>query len=236
MEKQKFLKRIYLHLLDFIYPNICLACEKQYTESESAICFSCLWSLPKTDSHILAENPLESRFWGKLPVKGVYSFLNFTKRGKVQKIVFAIKYKGQQDLAVFMGRLYANELKDFLVISSIDALIPVPLHKKRLKTRGYNQASLFAQGLGQNLDIPIINDALIRQKYTVSQTKTGGTFKRFLNIENAFEIISPDKVKGKSVALVDDVLTSGATLEAAGAELLKAGVKELFIITLAAAI
>ncbi len=231
-----FLKSIYTHFVDFAYPTICVACEKQTTENESAICFDCLWSLPRTESHSLVENELEKRFWGKVNIAGVYSFLKFSKRGKVQNILHALKYRNSPELAVFLGRIYGKELYSVFLQKDIDLLIPIPLHRDRLKERGFNQSECFANGLSESLGIPVTTDILVRSKAAISQTKTGGRLSRFNNLKDAFSLVIENKViKGKNVILVDDVLTTGATIEVAGSLLLENGVKNLYIITLAAA-
>lgn len=232
---KKLLSTFYAHFLDFAYPRICVACEKQSTESESAICFECLWSLPKTNSHISEENVLESKFWGKVKMKNVNAFLVFSKSGKVQNILHALKYRNNPELAEFLGRYYGNELIEYI---SADYLIPIPLHKKRFSERGYNQAECFANGLSESLAIPVLSEALIRNRNSVTQTKTGGRFNRFRNIEDIFSLAenSEEMLKNKRVVLVDDVLTSGATLEVAAKVLHEAGVEDLSVITIAAAL
>jgi ComF family protein len=232
---KNLLSTFYTHFLDFAYPKICVACEKQSTETESAICFDCLWSLPKTNSHNLEENKLDSKFWGKVKMKNVYAFLVFSKRGKVQNILHALKYRNNPDLADFLGKHYGSEIKEHL---TADLLIPIPLHKSRLKERGYNQAEFFAKGLSSSVEIPMLNGALIRNRNSITQTKTGGRFNRYKNLENIFSVSENvfDQLKNKRVILVDDVLTSGATLEVAAKVLYQAGIKELSVITIAAAL
>jgi ComF family protein len=232
---KNLLSTFYAHFLDFAYPRICVACEKQSTESESAICFDCLWSLPKTNSHNLEENVLENKFWGKVKMKNVNAFLVFSKSGKVQNILHSLKYRNNPDLAEFLGKYYGTEIKETF---SADVLIPIPLHKERLRERGYNQAECFAKGLSESLEVPVMSNALIRNRNSITQTKTGGRFNRYKNIEDIFSVSedSASVLKNKKVVLVDDVLTSGATIEVAAKVLHDAGIKELSVITIAAAL
>lgn len=232
-KKSTYRSNIYKQILDFFFPRICIACEKQYTDTESAICIHCLWNLPRTDPQM--HEILRSRFFGKLEVNQVYAFLKFSKKGKVQKILHALKYKNQSDLASFLGKIYAQELIKEPLIDQIDYLIPVPLHIKRQKERGYNQAQKFADGLAQIIQKPVLTDLVERQVNTLSQTKTKNRYGRYKNIEKAFQITDNEIIKEKTIAIIDDVLTTGSTIEVLGNELKKAGAKNLYVITLAAA-
>lgn len=229
----KLLKSFYTHLLGFVYPTVCVACEKQITSTESAICVDCLWNLPRHNPEI---NPLENKFWGKIEVKHVDAYLKFNKRGMVQNILHALKYKNNPELGRFLGRTYGLELLKNEKITAIDLIIPIPLHQKRQKQRGYNQSEMFAEGLSEAMNIPMGNNILKRGKNTTTQTKTGGRFLRYKNLEDAFLLsIDNKEIIGKNILLVDDVLTTGATLENAGKVLLDAGINGLFIATIAAA-
>jgi ComF family protein len=228
-------KRYINLLLDFIYPRVCVSCEKNILGSENHLCIECLLAIPKTNSHLHPIELLERKFWGKLNVKQVYSFLKFSKKGKVQNILHTLKYKNKPELAEYIGKMYANDLKAIQLEEKIDLIIGIPLHINKQKLRGYNQADAFARGLSEVLKTPYDVESLVRQTFTISQTKTGSRFKRFKNIEGVFEVKNPENIKGKRIALVDDVLTTGSTLEEAGSVLLAAGCIELYIITIASA-
>lgn len=193
-------------------------------------------TLPKTDAHLTETESIERKFWGKINVQNTYSFLRFTKKGKVQNILHALKYKNKPELAEYLGKMYGNELKNVNFNEKIDLLIGIPLHKEKLKMRGYNQADHIAKGLSESLGVPYSEDVMVRNTFTMSQTKTKSRFNRFKNIEGVFGINDLEAVKDKRIALVDDVLTTGSTLEVAGEVLIEAGCKELYIITLAAAV
>jgi ComF family protein len=228
-------KRYLNLLLDFVYPRVCVSCEKNLLGPESHLCIECLFTIPKTNSHLLPIELLERKFWGKLNVKQVYSFLKFSKKGKVQNILHTLKYKNKPELAEYIGKMYANDLKSVDFADKIDLIVGIPLHRDKQKLRGYNQADEFAKGLSEVLKTPYDTECMARQTFTISQTKTGSRFKRFKNIEGVFVIEKPEVVKGKRIALVDDVLTTGSTLEEAGNALLGAGCTELYIITIASA-
>jgi ComF family protein len=222
-------------LLDFIYPRVCVSCEKNLLGPENHLCIECLFSIPKTNSHLHPIELLERKFWGKLNVKQVYTFLKFSKKGKVQNILHTLKYKNKPELAEYIGKMYANDLNSVDFAEKIDLIVGIPLHTDKQKLRGYNQADAFAKGLSEVLKTPFDEVSLTRQTFTITQTKTGSRFKRFKNIEGVFVVEQPKNIKGKRIALVDDVLTTGSTLEEAGNTLLGAGCTELYIITIASA-
>ena len=222
-------------LLDFVYPRICLSCEENVLGLEKHICIECLMGIPKTNSHFQQIELIERKFWGKLNVKRVYAFLKFSKKGKVQNILHALKYKNKPELAEYIGKVYANDLKEVDFAKNIDLIIGIPLHTDKFKLRGYNQADEFAKGLSAGLNVPFDTTSFVRNTFTISQTKTKSRFFRFKNIEGVFEVVDISQIKGKRIALVDDVLTTGSTIEEAGNALLGAGCEELYIITIAAA-
>ncbi len=229
------MKKLFHHLLNIIYPRTCVSCETVLNASEKHLCVNCLYTLPKTDSHILPTDLIERKFWGKLNVKNTYSFLKFTKKGKVQKLLHALKYKNKPELAEYMGFWYGTELKALELEHKIDLITGVPLHREKERIRGYNQADHLAKGLSEALKIPLDTEILKRNTFTESQTRRSSRFGRFKNIEGVFTVNDRRKVEGKRIALVDDVLTTGATLEVAGAALLESGCSEIYIITIASA-
>ncbi|MGR3811279.1 ComF family protein [Jiulongibacter sp. NS-SX5] len=202
---------------------------------ESHICISCQLHLPKFKTEYFENEFLAKKFWGKIDIKNTYSFLQFSKNGPVQNILHNLKYRNKPDLAVFMGRWFGDDLKLKGLDEEIDLILGVPLHPVKKKRRGYNQADCFAEGLSEKLGVPHETELLVRNQFTETQTNKS-RFRRFENMEGVFGVKNPEDVNGKRVALVDDVLTTGATLEVAGAELLKAGCTELTILTIAAAL
>lgn len=232
---KNFLTSFGRYLLDFAYPETCVACEKQITDTESVICFKCQWTLPRNTNLLIHNESQENKFWGKVKTSGIYSFLSFTKGGKVQNILHAMKYRNHPDLGVFLGKLCGKALKDRKLFTQADYLIPVPLHKSRQRERGYNQAERIAAGIGEILQIPVRDDLLVRNKSTKTQTQTGGRFNRYRNLEGVFGTTdSSSLLRDKTVILTDDVLTTGATLEVAAAALWETGIRELYVVTIAA--
>ncbi|MEZ4903561.1 MAG: ComF family protein [Spirosomataceae bacterium] len=171
---------------------------------------------------------------GKVPVKAVLTFLKFEKKGKVQRLLHQLKYNNRSDVGQTLGRLYGAELKQTMLHEQLDILLSVPLHPRKLAQRGYNQSDTFAKGLSDSLGVDWSGQMLQRVKFTSTQTQKS-RFERFENVAGIFELTQIEKIKGKRIALVDDVLTTGATLESAIATLLENGAKEVSVITIAAA-
>jgi ComF family protein len=227
--------KFFSQLLDLVYPRNCVSCSSHLSNQENYICINCLLTLPRTNSHISKTELIERKFWGKINIKNTYSFLKFTKKGKVQRILHQLKYQNKPDLAEYMGNWYGRELKLSDVVFDFDLLVGVPLHKDKLRIRGYNQSDFIAKGLSEQLGIPFSTSVMLRNTFTESQTKQGSRIGRYRNIEGVFEVSDTSQIKGKRVALVDDILTTGSTLEVAGICLLEAGCEELSIITIASA-
>lgn len=234
-----FVRRIYLLIADFadlLYPSLCCGCAKSLGVNEKVLCTKCRINLPETNQHKQPyDESLLNKFAGKVPVQFLASFLYFRKGGIVQKLIHNIKYKGQKEIAKEIAHWYGCQLhNESNLFTEIDLLIGVPLHKSRLKQRGYNQAHWIALGLSEALNIPVIEDVLICHKFKKSQTRKN-RMERWDNVKSVFSIQKADAVIGKNVVLVDDVLTTGSTLEACAAQLLKAGCKSVGVLTLAVA-
>ncbi len=212
------------------YPVNCASCGLALVDGEKHICTICQVSLPVTGYHGLKENPMDNLLKLRMRVDFISSFLFYDQGLSTQNMLHAIKYKGNKMLATHLGELYGNDIKN-LFNHPLDAVIPVPLHARKLRQRGYNQSEYWANGLAKSLSVPI-DHSLIRVNYTTTQTKKTRT-ERIKNVEGAFKIQQPDLLKGKSILLVDDVITTGATLESCGASLWNAGIRSLNIATIA---
>jgi ComF family protein len=221
------------HFLDIIFPRTCVACGDVLLGGENLICINCMIDLPRTNSHIQKLDKVSNRFWGKIPVTDTITFLKFSKKGKVQKLLHALKYRNKPEVGKYLGKIYGLDLKAGGFDKKIDLIIGVPLHPTKLKQRGYNQSDCIAEGLSEALDVPYETNAVIRLIHTASQTKKS-RIERFQNVENIFEVIDFEMIKNKRIAIVDDVLTTGSTLESLGITLLNAEAKEISIVTIAA--
>lgn len=200
--------------LSLIYPRSCEACSNNLFKHEKFICNYCKINLPKSNYHKTSESELYQLFAGRVPTVNAASFYLYEKSGKIQKLLQAIKYQDQKELAEFLGEQYGQHLKKDEAFQDIDLILPIPLHKNKLKQRGYNQSAYFAQGLSKSLDKIINIDFLVRVIDTKTQTKKN-KYQRWENVEGIFKLTENADLKNKHILLVDDVVTTGATIEAA---------------------
>lgn len=223
----KEIKESFLHLL---FPHVCSGCGSDLLNEETVLCMRCIDAMPETNFELHANNPVEKKFWGRLQLAGATAQYYFTKESLMQNLMHQVKYKRNKELGLQLGRMMGNSIKRSGRFD-VDALIPLPLFPAKEKRRGYNQATVLCEGMAEHLDIPVLNDVIIRPQYTETQTKKG-RIERWLNMEGKFVLTNPDAICNKHILLVDDVVTTGATLEACGAELLKAGNLSLSLATL----
>jgi ComF family protein len=191
----------------------------------------CIASMPETNFHNYANNPIEKIFWGRLPLVSATAQYYFTKESLMQHLMHELKYKGNKELGFQMGRLVGNDLRQTHRFCHVDALIPLPLFPAKEKRRGYNQATILCEGIAQVLNVEVLTDVVVRTKHTETQTQKG-RMERWQNMEGKFELLNPQRIQHKHVLLVDDVVTTGATLEACGHELIAANNTRLSIATL----
>jgi ComF family protein len=223
------------YLADFVsllFPELCAACGESLVAGEEIICMDCRFNLPYTNFHLHPDNIVAQQFWGKIKLEAAYSLLYFKKGGKVQNLMHRFKYNGVKQIGNILGNIAGSQLAKNEIFNKVDLIIPVPLHKKRLRQRGYNQSACFAEGLAQQLNAPVEIDNLVRPTATETQTHKS-RFDRYGNMQEVFSIKYPERLAGKHILLVDDVVTTGATLEACGAQLLKIDGLKLSIATIA---
>lgn len=213
---------IWNDFISLFFPQICQACDKALFEGEEVICIQCQYELPRTDFHKTPDNPVAKTFWGRIDVKQASSFFYFHAGGKVQRLIHRLKYYDKTIVGSALGRMYGTELNGAGNYVKPDFVHPVPLHPKKLHQRGYNQSTYFAEGIAEALGIPVRTDILKRISYTGSQTKKTRE-ERWLNVKDAFVVGSSTTLNGKHILLVDDVITTGATLEAGAQRLRDAG-------------
>ena len=221
---------------NLIFPRCCLACERALIGREMLICTYCHARLPFTNYHLADDNPLMLRFYGKVNVTAVFGYLKFIKGGLTQKVLHRIKYDNYPELGQLLGSWYAHELIKAGKLSDIDLIVPVPLHKSRLRKRGYNQSEYVAKGFAIACKISYSDRALVRRLKSTSQVRKRDRLERWQNVQKIFAVEQPDVVKDKHILVVDDVLTTGATLEACAVPLFEAGCKAVSFATLAVAV
>lgn len=205
-------------ILNLFYPRVCAACGESLLKDEDTVCLKCRYTLPRTGYERYPDNPLAQSFYGRMPFHAVTACFFFAKTGKVQHLIHQLKYKGNREAGLFLGRQIGESIKDAPLFEGIDVIIPVPLHPKRERQRGYNQALLIAQGINEVTGLPIGTKYLLRTMYNETQTHKSAE-ERYHNVQGIFEVRRGEELKGKHVLLVDDVLTTGATLESCAHEL-----------------
>ncbi len=226
------MKTYFKDLTGIFFPRLCPGCGRSLLSHEDVLCTGCWMELPRTRFHEDPSNPVSQTFWGRVPLVQASAFLYYLKGNRVQRLIHQLKYKGQRELGSFLGEEYGTELKKMGGLDGADLIIPVPLHPKKQRTRGYNQSELIAEGLGKGLGIPVEAGILIRRKATQTQTRKT-RYRRWENVEGMFGLKNPERLSGKSLILVDDVITTGATLEACARELLKVKDVKLSVVALA---
>lgn len=201
--------------LSLFYPEVCAACGTGLLRHEKTVCLTCLHTLPKTGYEQIADNPLARIFWGRIPFEAVAATFFFSKQGKVQHLIHELKYKSNREAGYFLGEQMGEILREAPLFQSVDYLIPVPLHPKRQHQRGYNQSEVIAQGINRTFPVPLSADVLYRTVSTTTQTRKSRQ-ARWENVKQIFAIKNEEKLIGKHILLLDDVITTGSTLEACG--------------------
>lgn len=214
------------------FPDICAGCGTDTVSRNALLCIQCINQLPITNFHLYADNLVEKIFWGRLPVIYASSFCYFTKDSLIQRLIYQFKYKGNKDVGYFAGKMMGESLKQSGRFNSIDALIPLPLFASKEKRRGYNQSAVLCDGISAITNLPVLADSITRTSYSETQTHKN-RIERWQNMEGRFELKDPEAIQNKHILLVDDVITTGATLEACGHEILRADNTQLSILTLA---
>jgi len=204
--------RFLLDIYNLFFPKICLSCTSVLTDNENLICTYCNHNLPLTDYTSLENNPLQASFSGRILLEQATSLLFYHKIGIVQKLIHQLKYKGHQEVGTFLGNWLGNEMKINNRFNAIDYIIPVPLHHKRFKERGYNQLDYFGQSLSEKLQVPFEVNLLQKVTNTKKQSKKN-RFARMHKVDTIFKLNANKDFSGKHILLIDDIITTGATIE-----------------------
>lgn len=213
------------------FPEVCSGCGKSLFKNESVICTDCIYNLPYTNFHLDNTNRVARQLWGRIPFELSCAYVYFHKGSRVQNLMHNLKYNNKPEIAFKLGELYGTQLAENPTIQHISSIMPVPLHPARQRKRGYNQSEYFAKGLSQALKKPV-NLALQRDIFTETQTKKS-RFVRYENMRDVFLINNTEQLENQHILLVDDVITTGATLEACALELLKIKGLKVSIATIA---
>ncbi len=220
------------HFIDLLYPPLCASCGLQRPLERHIFCLDCLHELPETGYHQHARNPFVIHFLGRVPVKAGAAFLFFSRGSGTQRLLHQIKYNNQPDLIKVIGHWYGKQLMDSPLWQEIELIIPVPLHWKKQRQRGYNQSAVFGQAIGEVFGVPCHKNALVRLTHDKSLTGMN-RLERVGTIGESFAVANASALKDKHILLVDDVLTTGATLESCAHALEKASVASIRMVTIA---
>lgn len=208
-----FLKRLIQQFIALLYPRLCEACGTSLHHREKVLCLNCLYHLPRTGYWDEAGNNMEKLFWGKLNLEHVCALFFFNKGSRYRHLLHKLKYKGRKNIGIELGRRLGMELKSAVLYQTVDTVIPVPLHPRKQRRRGYNQSEQIAIGIAEVTGWPLDTQSVCRRQFTDTQTRKS-RLDRWKNVAEVFAVKNAGAVKGKHVLLVDDVITTGATIEA----------------------
>lgn len=224
-------------LTDFVnllYPRVCPCCGQNLFKQENLICTPCLYHIPKTNFHHFNDNPVARQFWGRVNIENAASYYFFDKGSKFQVLIHNMKYRGQKEIGYELGKIFGGELMSSSAYREIDLVVPVPLHVRKQRKRGYNQSEWIARGIAERMEKPLDTKTLYRA--VESETQTNKTrYERWKNVENIFMLKTKNNLKEKHILLVDDVVTTGSTLEACAKVILDIENTKVSIATLAIA-
>ncbi|MBA2249852.1 MAG: ComF family protein [Chitinophagaceae bacterium] len=219
-------------LTNLFYPHTCAGCGSDLVQHDNFLCLHCINELPHTDFAFHKNNPVEKIFWGRLQLIAAMSTFYFTKDALIQTLIHSFKYKGERNIGHYLGTMMGNSMLMSGRFNTIDMIIPLPLFAAKERRRGFNQAAILCNGISEIMNVHVVNHNVERRKFTETQTKKHRN-ERWENVSGSFQVNNPQQLKDKHILLVDDVVTTGATLEACGAEILKFPGTRLSIATLA---
>jgi ComF family protein len=212
-------------LISLLFPRLCFACGNHLLRNENLICTGCYVSIPRTNYHLQAENPVAQLFWGRCLIEKAAAFSFYARGSRIRNLIHKLKYSGNKEIGYELGRIYGVSLNSSGFTDDIDIIIPVPLHPVRKRIRGFNQSEYISAGISDVTGLPINTDSLVRIVLSATQTNRS-RYERWTNVEGIFRVDDSVRIRGKHILLVDDVITTGSTIESCANELLKVeGVK-----------
>lgn len=212
------------------FPRHCYNCHISLPKYAEVLCRKCESHLPLTGFENESENIVFQTFWGRVPINFAASIFHFRKDETLQKLIHLLKYRKHPEVGIYLGRLVGQIIAESKIINSVDFIIPVPLHHRRYLKRGYNQCEMIAKGMAEILEVEVISDLLYRTSYNVSQT-TKSHYERWQNVEGIFHVVEGDRIQNKKIILVDDIITTGATLEASCSAMQEVQAVEIYVVT-----
>lgn len=218
--------------ISLLLPRLCYGCGNHLMRNEKLICTECYILIPRTNYHLKPDNPVSQLFWGRCLIDRAAAFSFYTRDSRIRKLIHQLKYKGIREVGSELGRIYARTLQSSGFLEEIDLIIPVPLHPSKKRQRGFNQSDVISQGISDVAGIPMDTKLLVRKSVTKTQTRKS-RYDRWTNVQDIFRVTDQSRIKNMHILLVDDVITTGSTLEACANELLKAENVKISIVALA---
>jgi ComF family protein len=222
-------------LLSLIFPRLCYACGNHLLRNEKIICTECYILIPRTGYHLQEENPVEQLFWGRCKLERAAAFSYYTRESRIRSLIHNLKYKGIREIGFELGRIYGLTLSGSGFLEGIDLIVPVPLHDSKKRARGFNQSDLISDGLSEATGLPVGFSILERVSRSATQTRRS-RYERWVNVEGIFTVTDTSSVRGKHILLVDDVITTGSTIESCTLELLRTEGVKVSAVALAVAV
>ncbi len=223
---------MFQNLINLFFPKVCLSCNHVLLDNEIYVCTNCRHDLPVTNYHLDDSDQVKKVFYGRVRLEKATALLRFQKKGIVQQLIHNLKYKGHQEIGTFLGAWLGDELKNIDDYKDIDLVIPVPLHKRKLRKRGYNQVTFFSEEIANSMNIENLASVLVKVSDTASQVNKS-RLARWNSNNETFAIQNLNLIDNKHVLLVDDIITTGATIEACTNQLLKAKNVKISVATMA---
>ena len=220
--------------ISLLFPRLCYACGNHLSRNENIICTECYILIPRTGYHLESGNPVEKLFWGRCRIEKAAAFSFYNRGSRIRNLIHNLKYKGIKDIGYELGKIYGLILKNSNFTRDLDIIIPVPLHPSKKRIRGFNQSDIISRGISEATGLPV--DTISLSRITVSSTQTKKSrYERWANVEGIFSVADTANLKGKHILLVDDVITTGSTIESCATELLKTEGVRVSVVALAVA-
>ena len=218
--------------ISLLFPRLCYGCGNHLVRNESLICTECFVLIPRTNYHLKPDNPVSQLFWGRCKIEKAAAFSYYTRDSRIRKLIHQLKYKGVREIGSELGRIYAGSLRSSGFLDDIDIIIPVPLHPSKIRQRGFNQSDEISRGISDVSELPLNTGMLIRKTVTKTQTRKS-RYDRWTNVRDIFLVTDEEKLKGRHILLVDDVITTGSTIEACASEILKTEDTKVSVVAIA---
>jgi ComF family protein len=221
--------------ISLLFPRLCYACGNHLLRNENLICTECFVVIPRTGYHTVEDNPVAQLFWGRCKIEKAAAFSYYNKGSRIRRLIHNLKYKGIKEIGYELGRIYGLSLNTSGFTDDIDVIIPVPLHPTKMRIRGFNQSETISMGIASAAKLPVDIKSLTRRMISATQTKRS-RYDRWTNVEGIFQVDDVQAIAGKHVLLVDDVITTGSTIESCTTELLKIQGVRVSVVALAYAV